>query len=974
MKIKLVLFVLFFTSIAFGQLQNNIWCFGDHAGLDFNSGTPVVLASTGIYTSEGCSSIADNTGNLLFYSDGVFVYNRNHIQMPNGFGLLGHPSTTQSALIVPKPGSATLFYIFCIDDLAGAMVYSMVDMTLAGGFGDVVVAGKNTPFHPIVAEKQQAILRCDSNIWIISHEYNSNNFFADLITPAGINATVISGIGSINQGGGNPTWNSVGYMKVSQQGNRIAMAIRDAQMFELFDFDVNTGIVSNPVAITSSHAALYGVEFSPNGNVLYGSSITSQQVYQFNLLAGNAAAIAASSVTIPLAAWGCALQLATNGKIYVAEPYAQASGNAFMGVINSPNTLGASCNYLNNAVNVGPNTCLLGLPNMMIRSTIPGNLSITGNTSICSGQSTTLTATGGVNYQWSGGSNATTAAITVSPLATTTYYLESSNGGVCIVYDTVIVQINPAPVALIAGNTTICAGQSTTLTASGAASYQWSGGSAATKPSITVSPLTTTTYSVTPSNGGCVGSPVNITVNVTPLPVAVISSTVTSVCSGQTATLTGSGGTTYQWSGGSNAVTPAITVTPAATTTYSLQVTSGGCSNDTTLTIQVNTIPVGAISGNQNICSGQTTLLTASGATSYQWSGGSTATTATITVSPLVTTTYTVTPSNGGCVGNSVSVTVTVTPTPNGAISASSTSICTGQSVTLTASGGGTYQWSGGASSILSTVNSSPVSTTTYYLQTSNGTCIDNDSIVIQVMGLSLITGNQVICAGQTTILSASGATSYQWSGGSNANTANITVAPLNTTSYYVTGTSACGSSMDTAIVVVNPGPAIDITNTYTTIFTGGSVQLNATGGVSYIWTAGSSLSCNNCPDPIAYPTVPVTYIVTGTDAFGCTGSDTVTINPIVIDHQLYMPNCITPNEDGTNDIFFGYGINIKKLTMRVFDRWGELIFESDEKTKGWDGTMNGNYVQLGVYVYTVHCEWIDGVSDDRKGIVTVFY
>ncbi len=973
MKSKLLLCLIFITPFAFGQGQNNIWCFGQNARVDFNSGSPVVLPPTAIYMQEGCSTISDNLGQLLFYTNGVQVWNKNNIQMPNGFSLQGNQSTTQSALIVPMPGSTTQYYVFAIDALSAPMTYSLVDMTLQGGLGDVT-AIKNVLLHPLVAEKQCAIQRCDGNIWVISCEYNSNTIFADLITPGGIQPSVLSAVGIVQTGGGGPGYNSVGYLKASQQGNRLALALRDAATFEVFDFDVNTGVVSNPISITNNNwSVLYGVEFSPDGTKLYGSLITSSEVYQFNLMAGTPAAITASATLVATSpAWACGMQLAADGKIYIAQPYAQQPGGQgpSLGCIPSPNTLGVGCGYIPNAVIFSnPYGTELGLQNLMVKSTVLNTVNITGNLSICNGQSTTLTATGGAIYQWSGGSNATTAAITVSPTVTTSYYLQSGTG-VCAAYDTAIVQVNPPPVATISGNLTICSGQSTTLTASGATSYQWSGGSTATTAVIIVSSATTTTYTVTPVNGNCIGTPASVTVNVTPLPVAAIASTGNSLCAGQTATLTGSGGTTYQWGGGNNSTSASITVSPAITTTYTLQAVNGSCTDTASVTITVTPVPVGAISGNQSICAGQSTTLTASGATSYQWSGGSTATTAAITVSPAVTTTYSVTPGNGICTGNPVSVTVTVTPVPNGIITPSGTLICAGQTLTLTASGGTTYQWSGGISSASPVVNDSPVSTTTYYLQTSNGMCIDNDSVVINVMGYTLVTGNPVICSGQSTTLTASGATTYLWNNGSTLN--SITVSPDSTTNYYVTGTSFCGTSTDTVTITVNPLPVINITNTYTPISIGSSVQLHVTGGISYIWTNINYLNCSTCSDPMASPVVPTLYMVTGTDANGCSNTDTVTIVPA--EEELYLPNCITPNEDGNNDVFFAYGINIKTLTMRIFDRWGELIFESNDKRKGWDGTVNGNYVELGVYVYTVQCVWIDGNSKDLRGIVTVVY
>src|SRR6218665_366331 len=151
-----VLFIfLFFSQLLFSQGEANIWYFGAHAGLDFNSGSPVALPGSAILTTEGCATISNSAGNLLFYTDGIKVWNRLQAVMPNGTGLTGDPSSTQSGIIVPKPGSSTVYYVFTVDDIGGpnGLRYSEVDMSLAGGLGDVVAATKNkAPVTPL-AEK-----------------------------------------------------------------------------------------------------------------------------------------------------------------------------------------------------------------------------------------------------------------------------------------------------------------------------------------------------------------------------------------------------------------------------------------------------------------------------------------------------------------------------------------------------------------------------------------------------------------------------------------------------------------------------------------------------------------------------------------------------------------------------------------------------------------------------------------------------
>ena len=170
-QLKCIILILISTIFcAFAQNEGNIWYFGENAGLDFNSGTPVALTDGMLNTLEGCAVISDNNGDLLFYTDGMTVYNKNHTIMPNGVGLLGNNSSTQSAIIVKKPGSANVYYIFTVDGHTGAqggLSYSEVDMTLNGGFGDIN-ATKNILLIPQTSEKVTAIEHQNSSdFWIV---------------------------------------------------------------------------------------------------------------------------------------------------------------------------------------------------------------------------------------------------------------------------------------------------------------------------------------------------------------------------------------------------------------------------------------------------------------------------------------------------------------------------------------------------------------------------------------------------------------------------------------------------------------------------------------------------------------------------------------------------------------------------------------------------------------------------------------
>ncbi len=399
--------------------------------------------------------------------------------------------------------------------------------------------------------------------------------------------------------------------------------------------------------------------------------------------------------------------------------------------------------------------------------------------------------------------------------------------------------------------------------------------------------------------------------------------------------------------------------------------------------ITVNPVP-DATANNITVCTGtpiSIQLNSCVGSATFNWSGSNGTNGATSTITDNVTNTgsspviitYTVTPTATNCQGTAATVTATVTPQPIALITPTgSTNICSGQSVTLTASGGTIYQWSGGSSANTATITVSPTITTTYSVQAISGTCADTYSMTVNVSNIPTVTRDtQYICSGKSITLTAFPATAYQWSGGATSTSQSITVAPTVSTYYYEVGTNSCGTFYDTVLVVVYPNPTINIINNDTIIQSGIVVPLFATGGATYEWSY-ASLSCYYCPYPIASPNVTTTFTVTGTDTNQCVSSDHVTIVVLNGGNELYIPNAFSPNGDGINDVFLAYGTNIKTIKMQIFNKWGELIYESDDKTKGWNGKYEDQFVQMDVYVYRIECEWIDGNTRKRIGNISL--
>src|SRR5258705_5077159 len=294
-KITLLIAFISFFIHASAQEQTEKWYFGVLAGVDFSPSLPVPLTNGVMNTSEGCSSISDSAGNLLFYSDGQTVWNRNHTPMPNGTGLLAGITCTQAALIVPKPGSNTIYYEFTLDDTGGlnGLRYSVIDMTLDNGFGDVTVE-KNIFIRNNLTEKLTGVAQTNgTDYWIAVHETGTDTFYVYSLTAAGFDTNaVISHAGIIHSN--EQIQNTYGQMKFSPCGDMLALAAGFLNTVEVFNFDNATGMITPFVSIPMTDH-VYGIEFSSHGTMLYVSTYDlAQTLIQYDLTSGVPATIIAS--------------------------------------------------------------------------------------------------------------------------------------------------------------------------------------------------------------------------------------------------------------------------------------------------------------------------------------------------------------------------------------------------------------------------------------------------------------------------------------------------------------------------------------------------------------------------------------------------------------------------------------------------------------------------------------------------------
>jgi len=357
---KIIISFLFFTSVVFSQKEASNWYFGEKAGIKFNNdGSVTALTDGQLNTNEGCASLSNSNGDLLFYTDGTTVWNKNHQVMQNGTGLMGHPSSSQSATIVPLPGSTTLYYVFTLDAEANAngFRYSIVDLSLDGGLGAVTSAKNILIYTP--SNEKLAIVKHTNNtdFWIVTHGWNNNTFYSYLLSSTGLSATpVATNVGIVTTG---RIENIYGCMKIAPNGSKLATC-NGYSNSELFDFDPTTGVVSNPIILFNGEFG-YGVEFSPNSKVLYitvstNATFDNRRVLQYDLTASDilgSSQIIFKSTGIVVSG----LQTGPDGKIYIAE-YTWPS----LGVINNPNAIGSSCNIQMHAIDLKERICNMGLP------------------------------------------------------------------------------------------------------------------------------------------------------------------------------------------------------------------------------------------------------------------------------------------------------------------------------------------------------------------------------------------------------------------------------------------------------------------------------------------------------------------------------------------------------------------------------------------------------------------------------------
>jgi gliding motility-associated-like protein len=369
-KCRYIFFFLLLVGIhGYGQ-QNNRWYFGRKAGLNFNASgsqpVPTVLADGQLETNEGCASICDSNGDLLFYTNGITVYNKQHQVMVNGSNLAGNLSSVQASIIVPVPGNDSIYYVFTTDALEhffqNGYTYSIINMRRDNGNGEVI--SKNVPLWNSCTERMVAARHANGrDVWLITNDNNSNIFRAWLIDCSGLRVSpVVSTVGLVmNQ---HYVTNN-GMLKVSPDGRQLCQThfpesdVIDLvpNFCQLFDFNNATGVISNARTIGFPDSRIVACEYSNDSKLLYLTNPDTRTIDQIECTLVPTSAVIASRVTIPtISGRYYGIQSAPDGKIYLADI------SSYLGAINLPDVKGAGCTFNQRQVALSPGVSYLGLP------------------------------------------------------------------------------------------------------------------------------------------------------------------------------------------------------------------------------------------------------------------------------------------------------------------------------------------------------------------------------------------------------------------------------------------------------------------------------------------------------------------------------------------------------------------------------------------------------------------------------------
>ncbi|PCH67070.1 MAG: hypothetical protein COC01_06595 [Bacteroidetes bacterium] len=643
------------------------------------------------------------------------------------------------------------------------------------------------------------------------------------------------------------------------------------------------------------NSALANPKASPSGTTQYLVTVTDAVTGcsnndSVNVTIGATVATASGDTGI---CQGESAQLNANGGVtYTWSPGSSLNDSTVSNPVASPTV---STSYI---VTVSSGSCFdTDTVNITVYDNPIATITPNDSTSFCSGGSVNLSSDSTAGNQWYKNNTGLGGEVGQNYTANTSgdYYLVITNPNNCIDTSAITaITVYSLPIAEAGNDATICIGDSLQLTATGGVSYSWIPGTDISNSAVAdpfVYPKTNTTYyvTVTDSNNCQDTDSINITVNST----TADAGTDNSVCDGGSVQLNATGGVTYSWSSGSSLSDSTIAnplASPSVSTTYIVTVSSGSCFDTDTVSITVYDNPVAVITpaDSTEFCIGGSVILGSDSTTGNQWYkdnsilGGETSQNYTTNTSGDY---YLVITNTNNCVDTSTTVTVTVYSLPIAEAGTDET-LCVGDSVQITATGGVNYSWTPGtdiSDAAIADPFVYPTTNTTYYVVvTDSNNCQDTDSINITVNSTTADAGADTnICDGGSVQLNASGGVIYNWAVSSdldNLNIANPIASPASTATYYVMISDAAGCSvLDSVVVTINASPTV-VTSNDTSLCSAGTVQLMASGGSNYSWSPTTGLSDPNISNPVATLSSSTTYYVTVTNSNGCESIDSVVI------------------------------------------------------------------------------------------------
>jgi PKD repeat protein len=353
-----LLFVLPFSFNAFSQKEANNWYFGEYAGITFNGDTVKSLTNGKLTTLEGCATISDKSGKLLFYTDGITIWDKDHSMMASG--LLGNWTSSQSAIIVPRPGIALQYYVFTVGYEADSngVNYSEIDLSLNSGNGGIVSGRKNIKLLSPTCEKLTAVLHSNGkDYWVLTHKYDSDTIYAWLVTSSGVSPMPVKSVTGLKV---TTPIKTVGYMKLSPDGKKIAYANYAMDTCCIGDFNAITGKISNVWSFKTLGA--YGIEFSATGKFLYVAEPFKNRIYQLDAKATSMVDFLSSKTLVDSINRGSigSLQIGPDKKIYISR-----ISSKYLDVIHAPDSSGKDCRVQYDYINLLGKGCLFGFPNFI---------------------------------------------------------------------------------------------------------------------------------------------------------------------------------------------------------------------------------------------------------------------------------------------------------------------------------------------------------------------------------------------------------------------------------------------------------------------------------------------------------------------------------------------------------------------------------------------------------------------------------